>query len=248
MSIARNHKLKKLAEKQSVSHDDAIAEDATQYELMLAQLVTHQRQLSQIQSIERRVEVKAGLLPDYAAYVDGIIAGNAGAQDDVLMTVMMWRIDVGELAGAIEIADYAIEHELAMPERFKRDTATLIAEETAEYAIAHVDQALEGQSGKVANEEGPSGKTANEQAQHEQVKPDNETTEHLLHVLELTADKDMPDEVRAKLHKALGLQLQHSNKQEAVSHLHRALELNPRSGVKKLFDKLKKDVEQTVNT
>ncbi|MCY7297460.1 hypothetical protein, partial [Alteromonas sp. a30] len=80
--------------------------------------------------------------------------------------------------------------------------------------------------------------------------PDNhgKMTEHLLHVLALTVEKDMPDEVRAKLHKALGLQLQYSNKQEAVSHLHRALELNPRSGVKKLFDKLKKDVEQAVNT
>ena len=220
MSIARNHKLKKLAEKQPVSHD-GIADNATQYELMLAQLVTHQRQLSQIQSIKRRVEVKAGLLPDYAAYVDGIIAGNAGAQDDVLMTVMMWRIDVGELAGAIDIADYAIEHNLAMPERFKRDTATLIAEATAEYAIAHVENH--------ATTEG-------------------EITEHLRHVLALTAEKDMPDEVRAKLHKALGLQLQHSNKQEAVSHLSRALELNPRSGVKKLLDKLKKDAEQTVNT
>lgn len=220
MSIARNHKLKKLAEKQPVSRD-GIADNATQYELMLAQLVTHQRQLSQIQSIKRRVEVKAGLLPDYAAYVDGIIAGNAGAQDDVLMTVMMWRIDVGELAGAIDIADYAIEHNLAMPERFKRDTATLIAEETAEYAIAHVEN---------------------------NTTTEGDITEHLFHVLALTTEKDMPDEVRAKLHKALGLQLQHSNKQEAVSHLSRALELNPRSGVKKLLDKLKKDAEQAENT
>ncbi len=222
MSVARNHKLKKLAEKQSVSPDDSISDNATQYDLMLAQLVTHQRQLSQIQSIERRITVKADLLPIYTAYVDGIIAGNAGSQNDVLMTVMMWRIDVGDLESAIEIADYAIEHDLAMPERFRRDTATLIAEETAEYAIANNDDAL------------------NEASSNRK----NDITEHLLHVLELTAEKDMPDEVKAKLHKALGLQLQEVNKQEAISHLTRALELNARCGVKKLLDKLKKEAEQ----
>ncbi|MCY7297563.1 phage terminase small subunit, partial [Alteromonas sp. a30] len=163
MSIARNHKHKKLAEKHALLSHDAIDDNASHYELMLAQLITHQRQLSQIQSIERRVSVKAELLAQYSGYVDGIIAANAGAQDDVLMTVMMWRIDVGDVEGAIEIADYAIEHDLAMPERFKRDTATLIAEEMAEYAMMHCSEASDET-------------------------PDNhgKMTEHLLHVLALT--------------------------------------------------------------
>lgn len=38
---------------------------------MLMQLAEHRRRLKQIQSIERKIEVKRQLLPEYAAYIQG---------------------------------------------------------------------------------------------------------------------------------------------------------------------------------
>ena len=160
--------------------------------------------------MERRAATKAELLPEYAAYVEGVLSADVGIQDDVLMTVMVWRIDAGDLNGAVEIGEYALNHKLKMPERFNRDTATLIAEEVAEAVLSLPNDA-------------------------------SIDSENIQHVIELTQDKDMPDEVRSKLHKAMGLILQESNPKESVEHLSRSLELNPRAGVKKLLEKLQKE-------
>ncbi|MDY8569877.1 phage terminase small subunit, partial [Escherichia coli] len=35
--------------------------------------------------------------------------------DDILMTVMLWRLDTGDIAGALEIARYALKYGLTMP-------------------------------------------------------------------------------------------------------------------------------------
>jgi tetratricopeptide (TPR) repeat protein len=213
MSIARRHKQRVRAEKQSVNLEVGNISHTSQGALMQAQLATHLRQLSQIQSIERKIALKNELLPEYAAYVEGILAGQSGHQDDVIMTVLVWRIDVGDFTGALAIASYAIKHDLTMPQRFSRDLATLLVEEIASQAIN--DPESEG------------------------------TRDHLQDILELTQNKDMPDEVRAKLHKALGLSLQQPDPKQAMAHFERALALNPRAGVKKQLDKLKKQHELT---
>ncbi|STH42997.1 small terminase subunit [Escherichia coli] len=43
------------------------------------------------------------LLPKYAAWAEGVLAAGGAQQDDVLMYVMLWRIDAGDYAGALEI-------------------------------------------------------------------------------------------------------------------------------------------------
>ncbi|MDF6921868.1 phage terminase small subunit, partial [Escherichia coli] len=144
------------------------------YELMLAQLAEHKRQLKQVQSVERKAETKRRMLPEYAAWVEGVLQADTGTQDDIFMTVLVWRIDVGDFAGALPLADYAIRHKLAMPDQYQRSTACLIAEEFANMVLK--DPAAI--------------KSADVEA--------------LVEVEALVRDQDMPDEVRAKLHKALG--------------------------------------------
>ncbi|HIH6081790.1 TPA: hypothetical protein ACYRM9_003477, partial [Proteus mirabilis] len=57
----------------------------------------------------------------------------------------------------------------------------------------------------------------------------------------LTDDEDMPDEVRAKLYKILGLVLRDNNRpQESYCVLSRALELNMNIGVKTELKQLDK--------
>lgn len=151
---------------------------ASRYELMLAKLATDRRRLKSIQSIERKVGVKREVLPEYAEYVAGALEGGRGAQDDVLVTVMVWMIDVGEYAAALNIAAYALQHGLKLPDQYDRTLATVIAEEFAEAALSTLK--------------------AGEQFDVDQ----------LQQVATLTESYDMPDQARAKLYKALGYAVQ----------------------------------------
>ncbi|MHA6907300.1 terminase endonuclease subunit [Ralstonia pseudosolanacearum] len=199
---------------------------ATGQELMLAQLAEHKRQLKQVQSVERKAELKRKLLPEYAAWVRGVLEADTGTQDEVFMTVMVWLIDVGNFADALELAAYAIRHQLEMPDQYQRTTACLIAEEFANMALKGIE----------------AGDPVDVTALHE--------------VAELVAAEDMPDEVRAKLHKAMGYACAAlaevatgpeavSRRMDALTHLRRALELHDKCGVKKDIERIERDIKNT---
>lgn len=120
---------------------DALRPDLNQYELHLAQLAEHKRALKRVQSLADRAKLKAQYLPDYAPYVEGVLKADSGRGDDVLTTVMVWRIDAGDFWGALNIADYVLRHKLELPDQYKRTPATLIAEEIAEKAQVAEDPA-----------------------------------------------------------------------------------------------------------
>jgi hypothetical protein len=224
-SPARNHFLRASAALAAQAQQDANPlRHATGHELMLAQLAEHKRQLKAVQSIERKAELKRKLLPEYTAWVEGVLQSDAGLQDEVFMTVMVWHIDAGDLAGALPMAAYAIRHKLAMPDQYQRTTACLIAEEFANMALKAID----------------AGEAVDMVA--------------LVSVADLVTDEDMPDEVRAKLHKALG----YANyaqagtadsvraavlRQTALAELKRALELHEKCGVKKDIERIEREIK-----
>lgn len=189
---------------------------ANAYELMLAKLAEDKRRLKDIQSIERKADVKAQLLPEYMPWINGVLEGGSGRQDDVLMTVFVWAIDIGNFALALQIGAYAIEHDLVMPDQYKRDVTCVLAEEIADYALKQDDAGLVS------------------------LQP------HIVKALELTADCDMPDEVRAKLLKANGYALRCAGTAlsdadlltKARDALTRALALHDKVGVKKDIERL----------
>jgi hypothetical protein len=185
---------------------------ASAYELMLAKLASDRRRLKSIQSIERKIEVKrVELLPEYVDYVAGALAGGRGAQDDVLTTVMIWRVDAGDFAGALDIARYALAHRMTLPDQYDRPLATAIAEEFADAALSEIK--------KGGTFDGA----------------------QLDEVALLTASADMHDQVRAKLHKALGYIAEKvGDGKAALEHLCRALELDSRAGVKQDIARLEK--------
>lgn len=188
------------------------------YELMQAALFEDYRRLKSTQSMERKAEIKREILPKYAEYVTGVLEAGQGAQDDVLMRVMLWRIDAGDLAGAIAIAHYAISHGLTPPDQFERGTAAIIAEEVADQALKQLDD-----------------EDANTAA----------LLEHLVSVEALTREADMHDQIRAKLHKALGYaQRTNGQLENAQATLERALTLNERIGVKKDLERLERELKQ----
>lgn len=188
------------------------------FELMQAALFEDYRRLKATQSIERKIEIKREILPSYADYVTGVLEAGQGAQDDVLMRIMLWRIDAGDLGGAIAIARYAIKHRLTPPDQFERGTAAIIAEEVAEQALKQLDA------------EGADYLTL---------------LAHLIEVEQLTQAADMHDQIRAKLFKALGYALRAAGQlPEAHASLTRALELNDRIGVKKDLERLERELKQ----
>ncbi len=209
ISHAKAHLQSALAAQAGSETAQADKATANEYELMLMKLAEDKRRLKELQSIERRAEVKATLLPDYLPWIEGTLASDSGRQDDVLMTVFVWAIDIGEFKLAVRIANYAIQHGMTMPDQYKRDVPCVLAEDIAEAALKATDEARIAMLVEI------------EQA------------------LAITAERDMPDEVRAKLYKAYGYTLRAANEPaQARAALARAFELHDKSGVKKDIERL----------
>lgn len=219
-SPAKAHYLRVTAAKASASaeHGSQPLENASAYELMLLKLAEDRRRLKEIQSMEAKAELKRKLLPDYAPWVEGAISAGKGAQDDVLMTVMLWRIDAGDYSGALDIAEYALPYKLVMPDRYMRTTATTLAEEIA-------DAAKRARDGKQPFD---------------------------LAILQrcqaLTEAEDMHDQVRAKLHKELGLLQEEVDPTAALANLSRAKVLHDKVGVVKDIERIEKAIKNNTAT
>ncbi|CNJ96755.1 phage terminase%2C endonuclease subunit [Yersinia mollaretii] len=213
-SPARRHFLQQSAMLAAQQRDNPLRH-ATGYEQMLLKLNEDKRKLKQIRSQERKAELKRQLLPDYRPWVSGVLSEGNGAQDAILMTIMIWRLDAGDIPGALDIARYALRYQLVPTDRFTRSTAYLIAEEVAESAGRAY---ATGQPVDIAP---------------------------LLQTIELMEDEDMPDQVRAKLHKITGYVLRDSDRGElALNHLNRALQLHTGCGVKKDIERLAVKLKQ----
>lgn len=209
LSLAQRHQLRARAEMEAADTPaaDSMA-GATTYEMQLMQLKQDQHRLKQMQSIDARNTLKPSLLPAYDAYIDGVLAGGKGAADEVLTTVMLWHFDIGSFSRGLAIAAYALLHNMTMPDRFSRTTATLVAEEIANAALDAYKQELPFDYAVLD--------AANK----------------------LTADKDMPDEVRAKLNFALAKAINPSEEtsldqlEQSAAMMREAIRLHGRVGAK----------------
>lgn len=241
LSPARKHYAQVSAAIAAGTADPNRPQTGDQYELHAAALWEHRRTLKGIKSLEAKIAKKREMLADFDAYVAGVLAGGTGAQDDVLMTVMLWRLDVGDLAGGIAIAEYAMRHGLDTPDRFERDTASLVVEQVAEEAVRRLEAPTQAGA-----QDG-----IHESAEVEAANDAAELAMHLTRVEALTRDADMHDQIRAKLHKALGYaqRARGGHDADALSHLKRALSLNERAGVKKDIERLERTLAkaQTIN-
>ncbi len=104
---------------------------ASEYQQLLIALGEDRRQLQGIQSIEAKIELKRTLIGRYRAWVEGAISGEGGAQDEIVLRMLVWAIDVADWPFALDIARHVLAHGLAMPEPFTRTPAAYIAEQVA---------------------------------------------------------------------------------------------------------------------
>lgn len=234
LTPAQRFSMRETAQQSTAASGDLIRDDATEYELMLVKLKTDMRRFKDIKSLERRNEIKAEVLPDYFPYIDGVIAGAKGKdkipQDEVLMTIMTWAVDAKIYDLALQIAEVAIPMGLLMPERFNRSAATFLTEDLSE-EVTKLTTLLK-QAEQIADE------ADIEQLTVENNKARNQFLTTLEKLQSIVEGEDMPDQVAAKMHKAFGMALEFLDAKKAAGHLRRALELNPKCGVKKTADKL----------
>lgn len=204
--------------------------EASEYALLRAQLGEHLRRLEDIQSTEAKIAAKRQMIDVYSPHVDATLAAAAEAgtavQDEVLVYMMIWRFDIGDFPRGLDIAEHVLRYGLRLPDRFRRTPATIIAEEVAEAALAAAK--LDGDFPLPV----------------------------LQRAAQLTGDDDMPDEVRSKLEKALGLHFlrtalaadenpdslaagaSRAARVAALEHLRRAVALNGQAGVKNEIKRL----------
>lgn len=230
ISPAQRHYARVTAARAAEVSAPGAATTGSAYELMLYKLADDRRRLKQIQSVQRKIEVKATMLPEYQDWVDGVLASGKGAQDDVLTSVLVWNIDVGEFTRALQIADYAVKHKLTLPDQYSRDIPTMLIDE---FSGAYLN-------GKLADD------------------PENAVAV-LTKVGELTDGCDTPDQAKAKLFKALGYALiakvdkadaveiapeERANAARANMLLHQALGLFESVGVKKDIERLERRLKK----
>lgn len=212
-SPAQLHAMR-VSASQAAQREKAPLRHASAYEQMLVKLAGDRRLLKKIHSNERKAEKKRELLPLYLPWVVGVLESNAGRQDDVLMTVMLWRLDAGDIDGAIEIARYALRFGLSMPDGHARSAPYMLAEETALCALRSKDAGEPMNAGQI------------------------------LEVISLTLTADMPDEVKARLYKVAGLALREEKRlSEAMQHLQRAGQLDRNAGVRKEIENLAREMK-----
>lgn len=183
-SLARRMRAKKLAAIAAEAAGLPVAgvarpmpkegETASEYRILLAALHDDLRTLSETQSITARNPLKREMATKFHPWILGALeAGENGAaaQDEIVVTNMVWAIDYRDIDMALDIAAHVLTHGLTLPERYNRTAACLVAEEIAEAAIKE---------------------------------PGTISLPQLLRVVGLTEDRDMPDQARAKLCKAVG--------------------------------------------
>ncbi|PRC90866.1 phage terminase small subunit [Solimicrobium silvestre] len=234
LSPAMRHQARVLAQQAAGNSAPGTVTTGSQYELMLYQLAEDRRRLKQIQSIKSKITLKATLLPNYQEWIDGVLTAGKGGQDDVLTTILVWSIDTGDFERAIQIAGYAVQHKMTLPDQYERDIATMLLDEF---------------SGAYLN-----GKLADDPLRAVQI---------LSQVNALTDGHDTPDQARAKLHKALAYaQLAVIGEDEksdlvgtdlaaaraAYDNLQRALTLYEGVGVKKDIERLERRLKKAAST
>lgn len=206
------------------SSDLSTAETRQVREMVLR--FTHDvRRLKEIKGIDFKLAAKREMLPAYQAWIDGQVDAGAavlsGVAAEILPTCMLWRIDIGDYAGAYALAEFALAHGLEMPKRFERDTASVVAEEFAERALrAQIDETPF-------------------------------PFDILDQVDALVAGVDLHDEIRSKLAKAIGAaRLAEAEDMEAGASapvlaaalvaMKEAQRLNPRAGVRTAIKRAEK--------
>lgn len=223
MSLALDHKKRVLAQgplasgnvRETYTPGSALAGPANAQKhlaLMTSALAEDCARLSDLNSMEARQRLKREeLLPKYLAYVQRYRESGLNHPNPVLMQVLVWLFDTEQFEQALDLADFAMVQKQAMPERFKRDIPTFVADTMIDWADGEV---------KAGRSPEP-------------------YLSHLLPRVE--TEWQLYEKIPARYHKVLGLMaFDQEQWADAIKHFERANQLFPAVGVKTKLDEATK--------
>ncbi len=187
--------------------------------LMTTAMDADLERISAINSREARQALKRDeLLPKYLDYVQRYRESGLNHPNPVLMQVLVWLFDTAQFEAGIELADFAIGQGQQLPERFKRDVQTFVADELIDWAEA------EHKAGR-SPEPYVSQLLPRVDGNWDGFKQGGES--------ERPSPWQLFERIPARYHKLLGvLAMDRKDWGAAVEHLNRATELYPEIGVK----------------
>lgn len=148
MSLALAHKRRMIAEGPAVavagakpmaySSDTALSSPANakkHLQLMMDALNVDLERISSIDNHELRRQLKRDeLLPKYLAYVQRYRDSELSFPNPVMMQVLVWLFDTAQFGAGLELANFAMSQDQQLPERFKRNVQTFVADEVIDWA------------------------------------------------------------------------------------------------------------------
>lgn len=249
LSPAQRHRARVLQEQAQAASPYGVELQGDAYGLMRVKLSQDKNRLSQIQSHEKRAELKARLLPEYLDWIETSLSTGNGAQDQVLTTVMVWAFDAGAYVLGLQIAGYVIGRRMPMADDYKRSPAAIVIDELS-------NAYLKGQWSPLIVQTGEDGTRELVAATSDDADVGRARAAALLIQADtLTAEQDAPDQARAKLHKAIAYaalgKVQNADEADlaaiepealrvALARLQRALELDSNAGVKKDIERIER--------
>ncbi|WP_296592661.1 phage terminase small subunit [Methylophaga sp.] len=121
--------------KQANNGDSGAAQGNDLLNQLQAAMETDLGRLSNIPVIEDKAKVKVDLIKNYLPFVKDYIEKGHNYPNSIAVQVMVWLFDIGDIENALSLG-LALNHmpHQIMPERFKRDLPTYIADEVYEWA------------------------------------------------------------------------------------------------------------------
>lgn len=104
------------------------APDGKSHKLMLTALAADCRQLSDLPQGSMRIERKKALLAQWLPVVEKYLRSGGKYRNVILTQVMVWAFDIADIDTAMRLARVAVAQEQPMPERFRRDVRTGVAD------------------------------------------------------------------------------------------------------------------------
>lgn len=118
---------------------DPNAPETSEYQQLLASLHNDLRTLHEIQSVQGKIDRKRGMIGAYLPWVEGALAAgadNRAVQDEIVVTMMVWALDIDDWELGLTIAAHVLDHGLALPDRYNRTPACLVVDMIADRAKA----------------------------------------------------------------------------------------------------------------
>ncbi|AOA08371.1 phage terminase small subunit [Pseudomonas sp. TMW 2.1634] len=195
---------------------DSTANGLKHLKLMEVSIAKDLERISGIDSRELRQQLKREeLLPKYLDYVQRYLDSKLIFPNPVMMQVLVWLFDTQQFTQGLQLAQVAMVQEQELPERFKRNVQTFVADEVIDWAEA----------------EYKAGRT-----------PEPYVSD-LLHLVD--GEWQLFERIPARYHKLLGIiSIDLEEWAQAISHFERAIELYPEIGVGTRLDAARKALKK----